>query len=241
MACPGEGSGQLYPHQFDVTVNKYVHVKVWKPRISPLKFKIEGGAAGTLETPSMFPQNSTGVWEDIVFDFTSKTGTYPIIAFMPDFEDPMTLNDDIIIYFDNIEVNIITTPIVEVVLNVDMHGSGLTAGQPVYFSGDFGGIYASWAQPGTNAANEMIDSDSDSVYSSTMQLPNGIYHFKFFKGAGWDGGEWSGDPNRSATINGNATLTYKWGVKLGEYYFSKRSRSKWAASFFFKKKRPSRF
>ena len=117
-----------------------------------------------------------------------KTGTSSIIAFMPDFEVPITLNDDIIIYTDNIEVNSIATPIVEVVLNVDMHGSGLTSGQSVYFSGDLGGIYGVWAQPGSNAANEMIDSDNDSVYSSTMQLPNGIYHFKFFKGAGWDGG-----------------------------------------------------
>ena len=30
----------------DFTVNKFVHVLVWKTRISPLKFKIEGGTAG---------------------------------------------------------------------------------------------------------------------------------------------------------------------------------------------------
>ena len=94
----------------DVTVNKYVHVKVWKPRISPIKFKLEGGAAGTLEIFSMTPQTSTGVWEDMVFDFTSKTGTYPTIAFMPDFEDPLTITNDIVIYFDDIVVNNDPTP-----------------------------------------------------------------------------------------------------------------------------------
>jgi hypothetical protein len=94
----------------DVTVNKYVHVKVWKPRISPLHFKLEGGAAGTLETRSMSPQTSIGAWEDIVFDFSTKTGTYPTIGFMPDFEDPLSLTEDIIILFDDIMVNNDPTP-----------------------------------------------------------------------------------------------------------------------------------
>ena len=94
----------------DVTVNKYVHVKVWKSIISPIKFKIQGGAAGDLETFSMNPQTMTGAWEDIVFDFTSKTGTYPIVSFMPYFQDPVTLTQDIVIYFDDIMVNNDPTP-----------------------------------------------------------------------------------------------------------------------------------
>jgi hypothetical protein len=102
---PWGGFWSALATQVDVTVNKYVHVKVWKPRISPIKFKLEGGAAGTLEAPSMNPQATTGAWEDIVFDFTSKTGTYPVIAFMPDFEDPLTLTGDIALYFDDIMVN----------------------------------------------------------------------------------------------------------------------------------------
>jgi hypothetical protein len=102
---PWGGFWSALATQVDVTVNKYVHVKVWKPRISPIKFKLEGGAAGTLEAPSMNPQATTGAWEDIVFDFTSKTGSYPVIAFMPDFEDPLTLTGDIALYFDDIMVN----------------------------------------------------------------------------------------------------------------------------------------
>ena len=99
------------PTGVDVTTNHYMHVKVWKPRISPLKFKIEGGDAGTLETFSMAPQTSTGVWEDIVFDYTSKTGLYPTISFMPDFEDPLTLTEDMIMYFDDIILNNDPNPI----------------------------------------------------------------------------------------------------------------------------------
>ena len=98
------------PTPVDITANKYVHVKVWKPRISPLKFKLEGGAAGLMETFPMNPQATTGAWEDIVFDFSTKTGTYPVIAFMPDFEEPLLLTEDITIYFDDIVVNNDPTP-----------------------------------------------------------------------------------------------------------------------------------
>jgi uncharacterized membrane protein len=107
---PWGGFWSALPAPVDVTVNKYVHVKVWKSRISPIKFKLEGGAAGTLEIFSMNPQATTGAWEDIVFDFSSKTGTYPVISFMPDFEDPLTLTEDIVIYFDDIMVNNDPTP-----------------------------------------------------------------------------------------------------------------------------------
>ena len=102
---PWGGFWSTLPLSVDVTTNKYVHVKVWKPRISPLHFKLQGGTAGDLETASMTPQTGIGVWEDMVFDFTSKTGTYPTISFMPDFEDPLTLTNDIVIYFDDIMVN----------------------------------------------------------------------------------------------------------------------------------------
>jgi hypothetical protein len=93
------------PTGIDVTTNKYMHVKVWKPRISPIKFKIEGGAGGNLEILSMNPQANTNMWEDMVFDFSSKTGTYPTIVFMPDFEDPLALTENITIYFDEIILN----------------------------------------------------------------------------------------------------------------------------------------
>lgn len=102
---PWGGFYSLLPTPLDVTTNKYVHVKVWKPRISPIKFKIEGGPGGSLETFSTTAQTMTNGWEEMVFNFSSMTGAYPTISFMPDFEDPLTLTSDIVIYFDDITIN----------------------------------------------------------------------------------------------------------------------------------------
>ncbi len=94
----------------DFTTNKYVHVKVLKTKLSPVKFKLEGGAAGNIEIASMNTYTTAGVWQDMVFDFSAKTGTYPTVILMPDFEDPMTKTGDIMIYFDDIKLNNSSTP-----------------------------------------------------------------------------------------------------------------------------------
>lgn len=101
---PWGGFWSALPTPADVSVNKFVYVKVWKPRISPLKFKLEGGPSGNLEILSMDPQTQTGEWEEIVFDFSEKTGEWNVISFMPDFEDPLTLTEDIVLYFDDIRL-----------------------------------------------------------------------------------------------------------------------------------------
>ena len=201
------------PTPVDVTTNKYMHVKVWKPRISPVKFKIEGGAAGTLEAPSMAPQTQTGRWEDMVFDYSSKTGPYPVVALMPDFEDPLTLTADMVMYFDDIILNNDPNPFLpEVIMNVDMHGSGLAAGEKVWVAGSFGGIYGTWNEPSTNLNNELTDPNNDSIYSITLSLPYGTYFYKFFKGSGWNGGEWTGDPNRGINVVNDTIANYTWGI-----------------------------
>lgn len=88
----------------DLTDMKYVHVQVLKPRISPVRFKVEGGTTDppAFEIVSMEPQTVVDEWENLVFHFEDATGLYPTIVFMPDFEDPLTLEEDIFIYFDNI-------------------------------------------------------------------------------------------------------------------------------------------
>lgn len=336
---PWGGFWSTLPEPVDVTANKYMHVKVWKPRISPVKFKIEGGAAGNLEIESKYPQTKINEWEDIVFDLSSKTGTYPTIAFMPDFQDPVSLNDDIVIYFDDIVLNNDPLPrnVSELVINldmalarlnsgdkvyvigdfggiygnqnfyllsmvgdgsnpsteltdpdndgiytikmklpdelfrfafykgkgvnwigdqgtwpkgrtvnlqrntevtyqwqlsgyrvapedtkkqefiVDMKNAGLVTGQKLFIAGNFGGIHASWAEPGKNANNELTDPDGDGKYSVTMNLPDGEYQFKFFIGTGWGGGEWPGDPNRSVKITGSKSIICEWGIQGIKY------------------------
>lgn len=203
------------PAAIDVTQNKYVHVKVWKPRVTVLKFKIEGGDAGTIEIPSINPQTKTEEWEDIVFDFSEKTGTYPIIAFLPDFEDPVTLTGDITIYFDDIILNNDPAPLApaEQVISVDMNNSGMTAGSKVWISGTLGGVHGNWAQPGTVPENEMTDEDGDGIYTITLNLPDGVYAFKFFWGDNWDHGDPAPGGDRSYTVNGSANLKYVWGVQ----------------------------
>ncbi len=89
----------------DFTTNKYIHVKVYKTRITTVKFKVEDGLGGILEMTSINPQTKVNQWEDLVFDFSSLTGSYTKISFMPDFIDPVGLGADINIYFDDIIIN----------------------------------------------------------------------------------------------------------------------------------------
>ena len=94
----------------DFTTDKYVHVKVMKSTTSNQKFKIEGGPTGTIEILSMNSYTTPGQWQDMVFDFSAKSGVYPIVALLPDFEDPLTAGADRIVYFDDIKVNNSATP-----------------------------------------------------------------------------------------------------------------------------------
>lgn len=89
----------------DATDSKYVHFMVWKPMVSPIKFKLEGGPDGTLEIESIYPQTVTEGWQDMVFDFSTMTGEYPIVALLPDFQDPFETAGDVEMYIDNIVIN----------------------------------------------------------------------------------------------------------------------------------------
>ena len=202
------------PEPIDVTTNKFVHVKVWKPRVTVIKFKIEGGEAGTIEIPSISPQTKTNEWEDIVFDFSEKTGTYPIVALLADFEDPVTLTEDITIYIDDIILNNEATPMEPLaqVLNVDMSNSGMTGGSKVWLSGNLGGIHGNWAQPGTVPENEMLDPDGDMIYTITLNQPVGTYKYKFFWGDNWDHGDPAPGGDRILTVTGSTTLNHVWGT-----------------------------
>jgi len=210
---PWGGFWSALPVPADVTTNKYAHAKVWKPRISPVKLKLEGGAAGTLEAPSMNTQTKIGAWEDFVFDFTSITGTYPILAFMPDFADPVNLTSDIDIYFDDFRLNSDPNPMLppEQVFSVDMNNAGLTAGQQVFISGAIGGINGTWNEPGTNPYNEMFDPDGDKIYTVYLHMADGLIAFKFFKGTGWNGGEPVAS-DRTYTVNGSCNNIFTWGI-----------------------------
>lgn len=90
----------------DVTYNKFIHVKVYKTRISTIKFKLEGGPNNSiLEISSKYPQTLVNQWEDIVFDFSNLTGKYNTFSLLLDYANPVGLSSDINIYFDDIVLN----------------------------------------------------------------------------------------------------------------------------------------
>ncbi len=65
------------------------------------------------------------------------------------------------------------------------------------------GSMIGWLEPGYNGSLLMTDDDGDSVFTATIELPAGEYQYKYFKNAGWEGGEWCGDPGREFRINGD--------------------------------------
>jgi len=75
----------------------------------------------------------------------------------------------------------------------------------IYISG-----VPTWAEPGSDANLIMTDADNNLEYEITFQLEAGDYQFKFFRGAGWDGGEWTGEPNRIITVTGEMTYAVVW-------------------------------
>lgn len=82
---------------------KYTHYHVWKPRISTVKFKVEGSEnTDDFEHESIDEQTVTEGWEHMAFHFPDASGEYPVIAVMPDFNDPVELEENILIYIDNI-------------------------------------------------------------------------------------------------------------------------------------------
>lgn len=190
----------------DVTENKFMHVKVWKPRVSPVKFKIEGGAAGNLEAGSIYPQDSVNAWQDMVFDFSDKTGTYPIIALMPDFIDPVGLTEDISIYFDDIILNNDPTPeggggeTFSVKFSVNMSyqielGNFIPSSDFVDVAGNFNG----W--DGVN--HHLTESLAAGVYTITVDgfEAGAALEFKFRINGDWATSEFpGGGPNRTYEV-----------------------------------------
>lgn len=84
--------------QFNAT-NSIVKIMVYKPRISPVGIKFEGGSA-----PMEIQISNTLInqWEELTFDFSGAIGnTYGTIVIIPDF---LARTQDYQIYFDNIRI-----------------------------------------------------------------------------------------------------------------------------------------
>jgi hypothetical protein len=114
-----------------------------------------------------------------------------------------------------VEFEAIPPPVHQVTLRVDMTPATgfVPATHKVYIAGGFPAPNG-WNEPGSNSNLELARVDQTMIWSITLGLPAGSYPYKFFANhvqAGWNGGEWAGDPNRSATIAGDVTLNHVWG------------------------------
>ncbi len=167
----------------DFTTDKYVHVKVMKANTSVVKFKIEGGPAGTSEIASTNAYTTPGQWQDMVFDFSSKTGVYPIVALMPDFEDPLVAGADRIIYFDDIRVNNNANPTI-----LGIKGNVLANNVSVYPNPTNSTLFIETLEPIKSATLYSIEGrliaqfgviDAGTKKINTSTLTSGIYLIEF--------------------------------------------------------------
>ena len=114
------------------------------------------------------------------------------------------------LFIDNVtvrEAQYLTT------FNLDMSTAfGFVPGTDVvYATGSFTG----WAEPGNPGSIMMTQVGSTLIYTATTELLPGSYEYKYFKNAGWGGGEWASGPNRSLTVTASTSLNDTWSGSIG--------------------------
>ncbi len=177
----GDPWAGFWTSEIPININfRYVHAKVYKTRISPLKFKLEGGIDGNVELFSATPQTKINEWEDIVFDYSDKSGTYPTFAFMPDFAEPVNLSEDLVIYFDDIIVNDIPPVETQPTANFSADVTTIATGSTINFTDKSIGIPTSWEwtfQGGNPATSDQknpmdIQYNSSGNFTVTLKVTN---------------------------------------------------------------------
>jgi hypothetical protein len=121
------------------------------------------------------------------------------------------------VFIDNI--HLFKPALFQATFNVDMtDAEGFDpATHKVYLTGTM----TDWAIPGTENAIELTRDASinDSVvFTATIDINEGLHSYKYYSdlvGAGFDGGEWDGDPNRTVRISGNHIENDIWGILSG--------------------------
>ncbi|MCK4662075.1 MAG: T9SS type A sorting domain-containing protein [Bacteroidales bacterium] len=114
-----------------------------------------------------------------------------------------------------IRLNVVPTGTVthNVTFNVDMNNAAdFTAGTDVVY---ITGSMVDWAEPGSNDDYIMFDTDEDGIYTIILTMESGVYEYKYFMNAGWDGAEWQGDTNRQFAVSAAMTQNDIFGFKPG--------------------------
>ncbi|MDP2236493.1 MAG: T9SS type A sorting domain-containing protein [Bacteroidales bacterium] len=79
----------------------------------------------------------------------------------------------------------------------------------VYVTGSMTG----WSEPGTELEIQTMSRvGSSMIWSKTMNILQGMIHYKYFINAGWDGAEWLSGTDRQYNITGETVLDDTWGV-----------------------------
>ena len=73
-------------------------------------------------------------------------------------------------------------------------------------------------EPNWNPAQAPIleDEDGDYIFTTTLEIADGDYEYKYLIGSDWGNDELQGQPNRSLTVSGDATLEVVWFNNLSE-------------------------
>ena len=105
---PWQGMYHDFSPSINVTATKYLHLKLWKPRVSKIVVKYEAAgdpnAATTAEITPMTAQTETDKWVEYVIDMTAYTGTVlHRLTIIPDFPAVVPQTGDINIYFDEVQ------------------------------------------------------------------------------------------------------------------------------------------
>ncbi|OQX73311.1 MAG: hypothetical protein B6D61_12650, partial [Bacteroidetes bacterium 4484_249] len=160
-------AGFVANNELNVTDYDYLHVMVWKPKISPLKIYTHS-FIWEYEAFNLNPQISTGVWEDMVFDLRDFDQDLEYFDFMPDYEDPFTSNELIEIYFDNIRLSNDSVPYSVSIKNFIADETTICQNSSVAFLPDTNNVNIDsvlWQFPGGVPA-------SSNVLFPTVEYPN---------------------------------------------------------------------
>ncbi|NLM92684.1 MAG: T9SS type A sorting domain-containing protein [Bacteroidales bacterium] len=99
---------------------------------------------------------------------------------------PFTVSNGIIVESYNVTFNVHMHELADFDLNSD----------EIFIAGGF----ANWVAPGDDPELQMQPTDNPMILTLTRELLGGIYEYKYFRGNGWNGGEWNADDDREIIV-----------------------------------------
>lgn len=144
------------------------------------------------------------------YEFSLTNGTYHYEVHKEDHE---SAEGSFVVEGESKTIEVVLTAIeyFSVTFNVNMsHYDDFVPGETeVYITGTFPGW--EFAEPGTFDEQLMEPTDNIYVFTRTLEMPEGVYYYKYFDGPSYDVGEWPGDPNREIEVTGDMEVNNVFG------------------------------